>query len=152
MAAEHLKYETKDGVAVIKFDSPGVKVNTLSVPVFQEFKEALSKAQSDPAVSSIVLISGKPECFIAGADIAMLQNCQTAAEMKALSQSGQQVLQAVADSPKPVVAAIMGSCLGGGLEVSVPNAMDMMLTGRNIRPDKAKKMGLVDQLVDELGG
>ena len=49
----------------------------------------------------------------------MLQNCQTAAEMKALSQSGQQVLQAVADSPKPVVAAIMGSCLGGGLEVGV---------------------------------
>ena len=45
-------------------------MNTLSQPVFVEFKEALSKAQSDPAISSIVLISGKPECFIAGADIA----------------------------------------------------------------------------------
>ena len=37
------------------------------------------------------------------------------------------------------------------LQVSVPNAFDMMLTGKNIRPDKAKKMGLVDQVVDELG-
>ena len=47
-----------------------LQVNTLSQPVFIEFKDALSKAQSDPAISSIVLISGKPECFIAGADIA----------------------------------------------------------------------------------
>lgn len=49
----------------------------------------------------------------------MLQNCETAEEMKSLSLSGQQVLQLVEDSPKPVVAAIMGSCLGGGLEVGV---------------------------------
>ena len=49
----------------------------------------------------------------------MLQNCKTAEEMKALSLTGQQVLQSVEDSPKPVVAAIMGACLGGGLEVSV---------------------------------
>ena len=49
----------------------------------------------------------------------MLQNCKTAEEMKVLSETGQQVLQSVEDSPKPVVAAIMGSCLGGGLEVGV---------------------------------
>ena len=57
----------------------------------------------------------------------MLQNCKTAEEMKALSLTGQQVLQSVEDSPKPVVAAIMGACLGGGLEVSVTFSRTMGL-------------------------
>ena len=37
------------------------------------------------------------------------------------------------------------------VQVGIPNAFDMMLTGRNIKPDKAKKMGLVDAVVDPLG-
>lgn len=101
------------------------------------------------------------------------------------------MFEKVEKSPKPIVAAINGSCLGGGLEfaiacqyrvatkskktvlgtpevllgllpgaggtqrlpqmVGIPGAFDMMLTGRNIRADKAKKMGLIDQLVDPLG-
>ena len=48
----------------------------------------------------------------------MLQACKSAEEVTELSLNGQRMLQAVEDSSKPVVAAIMGSCLGGGLEVN----------------------------------
>ncbi|MGH0125498.1 UNVERIFIED_CONTAM: hypothetical protein FKN15_054595 [Acipenser sinensis] len=151
----------------------------------------MSEVWANGAVKSAVLISSKPGCFIAGADINMIEACNTAAEVTSLSQEGQRMLQKIEQSPIPIVAAINGSCLGGGLEVAIacqyrvatknkktvlgtpevmlgllpgaggtqrlpkmvgiPSAFDMMLTGRNIRADKAKKMGLVDQLVDPLG-
>jgi len=47
----------------------------------------------------------------------MLQSCKSADEAAKLAAEGQVVLQLIEDSPKPVVAAIMGSCLGGGFEV-----------------------------------
>uniref|UniRef100_A0A8D0FP71 enoyl-CoA hydratase n=1 Tax=Strix occidentalis caurina TaxID=311401 RepID=A0A8D0FP71_STROC len=81
----------------------------------------------------------------------MIEACKTSQEVAQLSQEGQKMLEKIEQSPKPVVAAISGSCLGGGLEVGLPAAFDIMLTGRNIRADRAKKMGLVDQLVDPLG-
>jgi len=191
MAGVHLKYEVRDDVAVIKFDSPDSKVNTLSHAVTSEFAEVIKEVQADPKVKSAVLISGKPDCFIAGADINMLSACLKAQEVTDISLNGHKLLKSVEKSPKPVVAAIMGSCLGGGLEValachyriavsdkktalgapevllgllpggggtqrlpklvSVPNAFDMCLTGRNIKTVKAKRMGLVDQVVAPLG-
>jgi len=187
----HLNYEVKGDVAVIRIDTPGAKVNTLNQEVMSEFRTVIDKFNQDAAAKSAVLISGKPECFIAGADINMLQSCKSAEEVEQLSLNGQMMLQDIEQSKKPVVAAIMGSCLGGGLEVAlachyrlatkskgtvmgtpevmlgilpgaggtqrlpkllgVPNAFDMMLTGKNIKPEKAKKMGLVDGLVDGVG-
>ncbi|XP_061180899.1 trifunctional enzyme subunit alpha, mitochondrial-like [Saccostrea echinata] len=188
---KHLKYEIKDDVAVITFDTPGSKVNALSRDVQSEFEECFNKASKDPNVHSMVLRSGKPGCFIAGADIGMLEACKTAEEVETLAKNGQALFQKMEDSKKPIVAAIMGQCLGGGLEVAlacqyriavknkktalatpevmlgllpgaggtqrlpklVPmqTALDMVLTGKNIKADKAKKLGLVDHLVDPLG-
>ncbi|XP_021574170.1 trifunctional enzyme subunit alpha, mitochondrial isoform X3 [Carlito syrichta] len=121
----------------------------------------------------------------------MLAACKTPQEVVQISQEAQRTFEKLEKSTKPVVAAISGSCLGGGLElaiscqyriatkdrktvlgtpevllgllpgaggtqrlpkmVGVPAAFDMILTGRNIRADRAKKMGLVDQLVEPLG-
>ena len=66
-----------------------------------------------------MLISGKTSSFIAGADIGMLQSCQTEDEMYTLSREGQRIFDILEGSKKPVVSAIMGSCLGGGLEVAL---------------------------------
>jgi len=52
----------------------------------------------------------------------MLQLCTSADEVTKLSTEGQALLQLIEDSPKPIVAAIMGSCLGGGLEVFCPDS------------------------------
>ncbi|XP_066482854.1 trifunctional enzyme subunit alpha, mitochondrial [Tiliqua scincoides] len=187
----HVDYDIKGNVAVVRFNSPNSKVNTLSKQLQAEFTEILNEIWVNDAIQSAVLISSKPGCFIAGADINMIEACKSSQEVSQLSQEGQKMLEKIEKSPKPIVAAISGSCLGGGLEVAIacqyrlatrdkktvlgtpevllgllpgaggtqrlpkmvglPNAFDMMLTGRNLRADKAKKMGLVDQLVEPLG-
>ncbi|XP_059686020.1 trifunctional enzyme subunit alpha, mitochondrial [Gavia stellata] len=187
----HVSYDIKGDVAVVRFNTPNSKVNTLSRQLNSEFTDVMNEIWANEAVKSAVLISSKPGSFIAGADIDMIEACKTSQEVTQLSQEGQKMLEKIEQSPKPVVAAISGSCLGGGLEVAIachyriatkdkktvlgtpevllgllpgaggtqrlpkmvglPAAFDMMLTGRNIRADRAKKMGLVDQLVDPLG-
>lgn len=94
-------------------------MNSLNAAVMSEFGAAVEEFQGDSSVSSAVLISGKPGVFIAGADITMLAACKTKEEVKNISVSGQNLLAKVAASRKPIVAAIMGPCLGGGLEVSL---------------------------------
>nr|KAF6328823.1 hydroxyacyl-CoA dehydrogenase trifunctional multienzyme complex subunit alpha [Pipistrellus kuhlii] len=151
LARSHINYGIKDDVAVIRINSPNSKVNTLNQELQSEFMEVMNEIWASDQVKSAVLISSKPGCFIAGADINMIAACKTPQEVTRLSQEGQKMFEKLENSPKPIVAAISGSCLGGGLEVGVPAAFDMMLTGRNIRADRAKKMGLVDQLVEPLG-
>uniref|UniRef100_A0A670HXT2 enoyl-CoA hydratase n=1 Tax=Podarcis muralis TaxID=64176 RepID=A0A670HXT2_PODMU len=151
LTRSHVNYDIKGDVAVVRFNSPNSKVNTLSRQLQDDFSAVMNEIWANEAVSSAVLISSKPGCFIAGADINMIEACQSSQEITLLSQEGQKMLEKLEKSPKPIVAAISGSCLGGGLEVGLPAAFDMMLTGRNIRADRAKKMGLVDQLVDPLG-
>jgi enoyl-CoA hydratase/long-chain 3-hydroxyacyl-CoA dehydrogenase len=178
------------GVAVIVFDVPGEKQNTLSEKSTEGLKRAFEKLDADPAIKGAVLISGKPD-FIAGADISMMQQAKSAADCERLSKNLQDQLFKLERSKKPVVAAIHGSALGGGLEVAlachyriatdspktslglpevmlgllpggggtqrlpalvgVANALDMMLTGKNIRAHKAKKMGLVDAVTVPYG-
>uniref|UniRef100_A0ABK0LUX1 enoyl-CoA hydratase n=1 Tax=Rattus norvegicus TaxID=10116 RepID=A0ABK0LUX1_RAT len=191
LSRTHINYGVKGDVAVIRINSPNSKVNTLNKEVQSEFVEVMNEIWANDQIRSAVLISSKPGCFVAGADINMLASCTTPQEAARISQEGQKMFEKLEKSPKPVVAAISGSCLGGGLElaiacqyriatkdrktvlgvpevllgilpgaggtqrlpkmVGVPAAFDMMLTGRNIRADRAKKMGLVDQLVDPLG-
>uniref|UniRef100_A0A4W6BXG4 enoyl-CoA hydratase n=1 Tax=Lates calcarifer TaxID=8187 RepID=A0A4W6BXG4_LATCA len=143
LARTHVNYEVKGDVAVVRINDPSSKVNTLSVQMQKEMAEVMNEVWANNAVQSAVLISSKPGI--------MIQACNSAEEVTKLSQEGQKMFELIEKSPKPIVAAINGSCLGGGLEVGLPNAFDMMLTGRNIRADKAKKMGLVHQLVDPLG-
>lgn len=84
-----------------------------------EFETVLREIDSNPQVHAAVLISGKPNCFIAGADITMLESCKTVQDATYVSKTGQQILGAIESSKKPIVAAIQGSCLGGGLEVAL---------------------------------
>lgn len=176
---------------MITLDSPGVKVNSLGAEVSAEFESVFKELETNPSVNSAVLISAKPGCFVAGADITMLEKCQTSEEAQKISHNGQIMFNRIEQSPKPVVAAINGVCLGGGLElamachyriatkdkktglgvpevmlgllpgaggtyrlpklVGIPSALDMALTGKTVKADKAKKMGLVDLLVTPLG-
>ena len=67
--ATNLSYEVRDGVGVVKIDMPGTKVNTLTQGLLSDFEEVFTKVNNDETVKSIALVSGKPDCFIAGADI-----------------------------------------------------------------------------------
>lgn len=188
---KHAKLKIVDNIGVITLDSPNSKVNSLGSEVMAEFDSILHEIHGNPGIHAAVLISGKPNCFIAGADIGMLEQCKSIEDATHVSKTGQQILGAIESSKKPIVAAIQGSCLGGGLEValschyriavkdkktglgvpevmlgllpgaggtqrltaltSIPNVLDMTLTGKTLKADKAKKFGIVDMLVDPLG-
>jgi 3-hydroxyacyl-CoA dehydrogenase/enoyl-CoA hydratase/3-hydroxybutyryl-CoA epimerase len=179
--------EITDGIALLTLDLPGQPVNTLGAALKDEFEALFDRLERDPTVKGAVLVSGKPDSFIAGADIEQLIALEGADAAESLSREGQQLLARLERLRFPVVAAIHGACLGGGLEVALAcrwriatehpktvlalpevqlglipgaggtqrlprlvglqRALDMILTGRNIRARNALKMGLVDELV-----
>jgi len=136
----------KDGIAVVKFDSPGARVNSLSREVMSDAEEVMTEIWNNSGVSGVVLMSGKPDCFIAGADITMLEKCKSAQETEELARGGHVFLQKIADSPRPVVAAIMGSCLGGGLEVALATQYRIAVK------DKKTGLGLPEVMLGLLPG
>ncbi len=75
--------------------------------------------EAEPGVTAVVLRSGKPDNFIAGADIKDFTAIRSALEGETLSRSGQAILDRLAALRVPVVAAIHGACLGGGLETAL---------------------------------
>jgi 3-hydroxyacyl-CoA dehydrogenase len=110
---ELVKYSTRDGVAIITVDNP--PVNALSTGVPAGIGEALKIAEADATVQAVVLAAAG-KTFIAGADINDFLNVVAGkAELPVLHP----LLHALEDSPKPVVAAIHGMALGGGMEVAM---------------------------------
>uniref|UniRef100_A0A669ELY9 Trifunctional enzyme subunit alpha, mitochondrial n=1 Tax=Oreochromis niloticus TaxID=8128 RepID=A0A669ELY9_ORENI len=187
-AYKHISFEYKEDVAVIRFSDQTSKVNKQSLQL-HELADVLGDIWLYRSSKSVVLISGKPGCFLAGADSNMLQSCTTSEEVTSLCEEAQKLFRRIEQSRVPIVAAIHGSCLSRGLElatachyriatksketvlgtpevmlgllgycstqeynkVGLLGAFDMLLSGKNITADEAKKMGLVDQLVDPLG-
>ncbi|MBU1277278.1 MAG: enoyl-CoA hydratase/isomerase family protein [Proteobacteria bacterium] len=119
-AMEAIRIEKRpDGVALVILDHPAKPVNTLSLSLVKEVEAKITGLLGDPAVKAVVLVSAKKDTFIAGADLDILQQARTAAEVSQLSLEGNALLSALAASPKPVVAAVHGAALGGGLEVAL---------------------------------
>jgi 3-hydroxyacyl-CoA dehydrogenase/enoyl-CoA hydratase/3-hydroxybutyryl-CoA epimerase len=113
---KNFRIETRDGVAIVRVDVPGEPVNTLSRETGAEFGLVLDALDKDPAVKAVVVASGKKDGFVAGAKIEMLRDVGSAAEAERLSRDAQAGFDRLEKFPKPVVAAIQGACLGGGLE------------------------------------
>ena len=113
--ADPLRYEIKDGVAVVTIDNP--PVNALSPAVWDGIDAAVARANADAAAEAIVLI-GAGTTFIAGADIKVFDTLKTREDSLARSAGTHVLLKRMEDSAKPLVAAIHGNALGGGLEVA----------------------------------
>ncbi|QRG80428.1 fatty acid oxidation complex subunit alpha FadJ [Citrobacter sp. R56] len=176
-----------DNVAVVSMDVPGEKMNTLKAEFATQVRAILKQIRENKALRGVVFISAKPDNFIAGADINMIGHCRSAQEAETLARHGQQIMSEINALPIPVIAAIHGACLGGGLEmalachqrictddaktvlglpevqlgllpgsggtqrlprlVGVSTALDMILTGKQLRAKQALKAGLVDEVV-----
>ncbi|HQW65881.1 MAG TPA: fatty acid oxidation complex subunit alpha FadJ [Gemmatimonadales bacterium] len=111
--------ERRGGVAIVTFDTPNETVNKISKAVGWEFEDLLGRLAADEPVKAIVLRSGKPDTFIAGADIEEFVQLRSVEEAVRLSRDGQLLMQKVAESPKPIVVAIHGACVGGGMELAL---------------------------------
>ncbi|WP_436876761.1 fatty acid oxidation complex subunit alpha FadJ [Siccibacter turicensis] len=108
-----------DNIAVVTIDVPGEKMNTLKAAFASEVRAILKQILAHKQLEGVVFISGKPDNFIAGADINMIAGCRSAQEAEALARQGQQIMGDIRALTIPVVAAIHGPCLGGGLELAL---------------------------------
>src|SRR2546426_364827 len=119
MPGPALTWELADGVAIVTFDLKASPVNKFSRAVKDEFIATFTALEHDPAVRAIAVFSGKPENFIAGADIEEFVTIGSAAEAERLAAEGQEMMDRIARFPKPIAAGIHGACLGGGLEFAL---------------------------------
>lgn len=110
----------EDGVALLALDLPGEPVNKLTPGVVAEFEDLFfGQLQHDPEVKAVVLISAKPDNFLAGADIEQFLLIKTAEDGTVMDKRGQDLINRVEGYPKPTVSAIHGACMGAGLEMAL---------------------------------
>ncbi|HEX4496423.1 MAG TPA: 3-hydroxyacyl-CoA dehydrogenase NAD-binding domain-containing protein [Thermoanaerobaculia bacterium] len=173
----------ENGIAWLRLDDPGKKVNTLSTRLFEWFESQISHLERERP-EGLVIYSGKTDGFVAGADLEELLALTDLADVHAMLQRGHELMERLCALPFPTVAAIHGACLGGGLElalackrrvatehpktrlglpevqlgllpglggtqrlprlIGVPDALDLILTGKQLDARKARRLGLVD--------
>ena len=109
----------RDGILVLTLDVPGEKLNVLGRAILAELEALLSEIEARVDVRGVVLRSGKADNFIAGADIKDFVRIRSALEGETLSRAAQALLDRLERLGLPVVAAIHGACLGGGLELAL---------------------------------
>jgi len=118
-SAPALTWDVSDGIATVVLDVKGQSVNVISRAVKDEFLACFAALAADPSVKAVAFFSGKPDNFIAGADIEEFVKLSSAAEAERLSADGQDMLDRIARFPKPVAVGIHGACLGGGFEFAL---------------------------------
>ncbi len=179
--------ERRGEVAVVWLDPEGEAVNTLSTGLLRRFSELLEQVETDDGVRAVVVASRSSRSFAAGADIREFLAFEGPDEVRSVIGEGQALLARLEAFRKPVVAAVHGACMGGGLElalacraivasdhpstrfalpevnlgllpglggtqrlparIGLPDALDMVLTGRSAYARKARRLGLVDVTV-----
>jgi 3-hydroxyacyl-CoA dehydrogenase len=113
--SDFVRYAIQDRVAVLTIDNP--PVNALAQGVWEAVDQAVARAGADPEADAIVLI-GAGTTFVAGADINVFKTLKTREQSLERSARTHALLKRLEDVPKPLVAAIHGNALGGGLELA----------------------------------
>src|SRR5438105_12428538 len=180
--------ERQDDLAILWFDLPGEKVNKFSSWVMQEFASLVDELERSSDIKKVIVASGKPSIFIAGADVSEFTKATSPDQAVEYTRFGQQTLHRFSKLPQVKVAAINGACLGGGCElalscdwrlmsddpkakiglpevnlgifpasggttklprlVGLPAALDIVLNGKQLDGRRAKKIGLVADVVE----
>jgi len=176
-----------NGIAWLTFDVIGDAQNTLKAEFAEEFENIFEQIENSNKIKAIILISGKKNGFVAGADISMLQDLTTEESVVELARKGHHIFAKMESLDMPIIAAINGACLGGGLElalacsyrvstddksskfglpevqlgvlpggggtqrlprlVGIATSLDLMLTGKQLNAKRAKRIGLIDEVV-----
>lgn len=116
MNLERVKYEREDHIAIIKIDYP--PANTLGRQTLDELDQVFTEICRDKEMKAIVL-TGEGKMFIAGADIKEINQLGSAEEGKEMALKGQKLFSRMEQMKKPIIAAINGACLGGGMELAM---------------------------------
>ena len=118
MSYQNIALDYQDRIAILSIDRPK-KLNALNRETIQELHEALMALQDDEDVAVVILTGSGEKAFVAGADISEFAD-YSVEEGKDLAAQGQKLLFDVVEHfPKPVIAAVNGFALGGGLELAM---------------------------------
>lgn len=135
-----LLVEAADGIATITVNRPD-KLNALNATVISELGQAFGKLREDLSVRAVILTGAGDRAFIAGADIAALAGLDQAAALLNAGE-GQQLTVLMESLRKPVIAAINGFALGGGLELAMACTIRIAAEGAKLGQPEVK-LGLI---------
>jgi len=124
-----IQVEVKDGVAVLNMNNP--PVNQLSKHFVEDLVQALTGAYEDSDIKALVL-AGTGKNFIAGADITQVQEVKDRDLILGRTLAFTRLVSSMETGPKPIVAAINGNCLGGGLEIAMACHYRVAAKGANL--------------------
>jgi 3-hydroxyacyl-CoA dehydrogenase/enoyl-CoA hydratase/3-hydroxybutyryl-CoA epimerase len=180
------RMEVEEGIAVIRLNQPDRPVNVLSRELVEELARIIRRLEAGEAQAAVI-VSDKPGVWIAGADIEEFKTFQVPSDAERASRTAHELLGRLERLRVPVVAAIDGVALGGGLEVALActyriasdnpktrlglpevqlgilpgaggtqrlprlvglrTALDLMLTGKQLDARRARRAGVVDEVV-----
>jgi enoyl-CoA hydratase len=118
MTYQQLITEIKEQVLYITINRPE-KLNALNKEVLIEIADAIASASSDAEVRGIIITGAGEKAFVAGADISEFQHYDLAQGKELARKGHQNVFNAIENCGKPVIAAVNGFALGGGLELAM---------------------------------
>jgi enoyl-CoA hydratase/carnithine racemase len=140
MEFRHIIYEKKEGIATIILNRPEA-LNAFSKEVIEEILQAIEDVRTDEKVRVVVLTGAGEKAFSAGADIKAMAG-MTALKARELSSMGERLCVTLENLEKPVIAAINGYALGGGMEVAM--ACDLRIASENARMGQTEiNIGLI---------
>ncbi len=114
-----LNFSVQDQVCIMSINQSEKSVNSLTIPLIEDLKQAFQKILATNTYQGLVVTSGKKNCFAAGADIGIFESWKTGEQATNGARELQLVFELLANAKIPVVAAIHGACLGGGLELAL---------------------------------
>lgn len=117
MEYKNLLFEVEEGIAVITFNRPKA-LNAMNTETMKELMDAVVDCKNDESIKVLVMTGAGEKAFVAGADIAEMQNLKPK-EALAFMELGHETLRTLETLPKPSIAAVNGFALGGGTEISM---------------------------------
>jgi len=109
----------RDGVALVRIDDPGERHNTITPAFSAELVSAIERIERDASIAGAVLVSGKADGFVVGANIRLLTAIKFASDAERMAREIAQTMIRLEQLRKPVVAAVHGPALGGGMELAL---------------------------------